>query len=145
MVEHRLSKSDKRSQQALHMCLKLADTDSIQVGDDCLVFVAVDTRVEQRHLTSKASWSMILSDRKHVLWMLYFSIPWYRISQQIAGIQHNPLHYWKCISLIMDDAKFGFSSFAEQWNGRLAMMGFIIGLGTELLTGQSILHQIGLG
>ena len=45
----------------------------------------------------------------------------------------------------MDDAKFGFSSFAEQWNGRLAMMGFIIGLGTELLTGQSILHQIGLG
>ena len=45
----------------------------------------------------------------------------------------------------MDDAKFGFSSFAEQWNGRLAMMGFIIGLGTALLTGQSILHQIGLG
>ena len=45
----------------------------------------------------------------------------------------------------MDDAKFGFSSFAEQWNGRLAMMGFVIGLGTELLTGQGILHQIGLG
>ncbi len=45
----------------------------------------------------------------------------------------------------MDDGKFGFSSFAEQWNGRLAMMGFIIGLGTELLTGQGILSQIGLG
>ena len=45
----------------------------------------------------------------------------------------------------MGDAKFGFSSFAEQWNGRLAMMGFVIGLGTELLTGQGILHQIGLG
>ncbi|WP_028953791.1 high light inducible protein [Synechococcus sp. CC9616] len=45
----------------------------------------------------------------------------------------------------MDDARFGFSSFAEQWNGRLAMMGFVIGLSTELLTGQGILQQIGLG
>ena len=27
----------------------------------------------------------------------------------------------------------------------LAMMGFVIGLGTELLTGQGILSQIGLG
>ena len=43
------------------------------------------------------------------------------------------------------DSKFGFSSFAEAWNGRLAMMGFIIGLGTELLTGQGILSQIGMG
>ena len=43
------------------------------------------------------------------------------------------------------DSKFGFSSFAETWNGRLAMMGFVIGLGTELLTGQGILSQIGLG
>ena len=29
------------------------------------------------------------------------------------------------------ESKFGFSSFAETWNGRLAMMGFIIGLGTR--------------
>ena len=43
------------------------------------------------------------------------------------------------------DGKIGFSSFAETWNGRLAMMGFIIGLGTELLTGQGILSQIGMG
>ena len=43
------------------------------------------------------------------------------------------------------DSKFRFSSFAETWNGRLAMMGFIIGLGTELLTGQGILSQIGMG
>ena len=42
-------------------------------------------------------------------------------------------------------SKFGFSSFAETWNGRLAMMGLIIGLGTELLTGQGILAQIGMG
>ena len=45
----------------------------------------------------------------------------------------------------MSDSKFGFSFFAEQWNGRLAMLGFVIGLGTELLTGQGILSQVGLG
>ena len=49
------------------------------------------------------------------------------------------------LSRFMDDAKFGFSAFAEQWNGRLAMLGFIIGVGTELLTGQGILSQVGLG
>ncbi|MBW4654830.1 MAG: high light inducible protein [Kaiparowitsia implicata GSE-PSE-MK54-09C] len=42
------------------------------------------------------------------------------------------------------EAKFGFTQFAETWNGRLAMMGFVIGLATELLTGQGILSQIGL-
>jgi len=41
--------------------------------------------------------------------------------------------------------RFGFVEFAETWNGRLAMMGFVIGVATELLTGQGILHQIGLG
>ncbi|MCP9849879.1 chlorophyll a/b-binding protein [Cyanobium sp. Morenito 9A2] len=40
--------------------------------------------------------------------------------------------------------RFGFVSFAETWNGRLAMLGFVIGLATELLTGQGILTQIGL-
>ncbi len=43
------------------------------------------------------------------------------------------------------DSRFGFVDFAETWNGRLAMLGFVIGLGTELLTGQGILSQIGLG
>jgi hypothetical protein len=41
--------------------------------------------------------------------------------------------------------RFGFVEFAETWNGRLAMLGFVIGLATELLTGQSILRQVGLG
>ena len=41
------------------------------------------------------------------------------------------------------DRRFGFVNFAETWNGRLAMMGFVIGLGTELLTGHSILGQLG--
>ena len=39
----------------------------------------------------------------------------------------------------------GFVPFAESLNGRLAMLGFVIGLATELLTGQGILGQIGLG
>ena len=41
--------------------------------------------------------------------------------------------------------RFGFVAFAETWNGRLAMLGFVIGLATEVLTGQGILGQIGLG
>ena len=45
----------------------------------------------------------------------------------------------------MGGTKFGFSEFAESWNGRLAMLGFVIAIGTELLTGQGILGQIGLG
>lgn len=42
------------------------------------------------------------------------------------------------------ESKFGFNQFAETWNGRLAMMGFVIGIATELLTGQGILSQLGL-
>jgi len=44
-----------------------------------------------------------------------------------------------------DNSRFGFVKFAENLNGRLAMLGFVIGISTELLTGQSILSQIGLG
>ena len=42
------------------------------------------------------------------------------------------------------EKKLGFTHFAETWNGRLAMLGFVIGIGTELLTGQGILSQLGL-
>jgi hypothetical protein len=43
-----------------------------------------------------------------------------------------------------EQSKFGFTQFAENWNGRLAMLGFVIGLATEFLTGKGILEQIGL-
>ena len=42
------------------------------------------------------------------------------------------------------ETKYGFTQFAETWNGRLAMLGFTVVLVTELLTGQGILSQIGL-
>jgi hypothetical protein len=43
-----------------------------------------------------------------------------------------------------NETKFGFTQFAETWNGRLAMLGFIIGIATEIMTGQGILSQVGL-
>ncbi|HTL89591.1 MAG TPA: high light inducible protein [Leptolyngbya sp.] len=39
---------------------------------------------------------------------------------------------------------FGLTDFAETWNGRLAMLGFAIGLATELIAGKGILAQLGL-
>lgn len=40
--------------------------------------------------------------------------------------------------------KLGFTAFAENWNGRLAMLGFVIGVATEFITGKGILSQLGL-
>jgi hypothetical protein len=42
------------------------------------------------------------------------------------------------------DTKYGFTTFAENWNGRLAMLGFVIAIATELLTGKGILGQLGI-
>lgn len=65
----------------------------------------------------------------------------------------NRLASSQCVTVLPDldfpmadsSSRFGFVAFAETWNGRLAMLGFVIGLATELLTGQGILSQIGLG
>lgn len=42
------------------------------------------------------------------------------------------------------ESKFGFTTFAETWNGRLAMLGFTILLVTEAVTGHGLLSQFGL-
>ena len=44
-----------------------------------------------------------------------------------------------------EHSRYGWVPFAEAWNGRLAMIGLAIGLTTEILTGQGVLSQIGLG
>jgi hypothetical protein len=40
--------------------------------------------------------------------------------------------------------KFGFTAGAENWNGRLAMIGFAAALIIELVSGQGVLHFWGL-
>ncbi|NJK35587.1 MAG: hypothetical protein HC919_11895 [Oscillatoriales cyanobacterium SM2_2_1] len=42
------------------------------------------------------------------------------------------------------DGTFGFSNFAEIWNGRMAMIGFVAGLANEVITGKGILAQVGI-
>ncbi|UPM50865.1 chlorophyll a/b-binding protein [Synechococcus sp. A10-1-5-1] len=37
---------------------------------------------------------------------------------------------------------WGWTEQAERWNGRLAMLGFVIGLATELMTNQGVFQQI---
>ena len=70
-----------------------------------------------------------------------------RPDQPIAKSRYILLLFLKQHATPMTEStpRFGFVAFAETWNGRLAMLGFVIGLGTELLTGQGILAQIGLG
>ncbi len=41
--------------------------------------------------------------------------------------------------------RFGFEAFAETSNGPMAMLGIVIGVLTEALTGAGIAHQSGLG
>ena len=40
------------------------------------------------------------------------------------------------------EKKFGFTSFAEILNGRLAMLGFAIIVGSEIATGQGMLSRL---
>ncbi|MGH2415307.1 MAG: chlorophyll A-B binding protein [Microcystaceae cyanobacterium] len=43
-----------------------------------------------------------------------------------------------------NDVKFGFTTSAENWNGRLAMIGFAVALIIELVSGRGVLHFWGL-
>lgn len=40
--------------------------------------------------------------------------------------------------------KFGFTTSAENLNGRLAMIGFVAAIAVELISGQGVLHFLGL-
>ena len=42
------------------------------------------------------------------------------------------------------ESKFGFTPFAEIWNGRLAMIGFVAAIILDLNTGHGVLRQFGL-
>ena len=42
------------------------------------------------------------------------------------------------------DAGWGFHERAEKLNGRLAMLGFVAAIATELITGEGLLRAIGL-
>ncbi|MGB7444351.1 MAG: hypothetical protein WA919_25075 [Coleofasciculaceae cyanobacterium] len=44
----------------------------------------------------------------------------------------------------LEETKFGFNEYAERLNGRAAMVGFILTLAIEYLTGQGILTWLGL-
>ena len=42
------------------------------------------------------------------------------------------------------EPQLGFTRFAELWNGRLAMLGFVAAIVVESMTGQGILGQLGI-
>lgn len=44
----------------------------------------------------------------------------------------------------LDEPKFGFNHYAERLNGRAAMIGFVITLAIEYLSGQGLLSWLGL-
>lgn len=43
-----------------------------------------------------------------------------------------------------EEPKFGFNSYAERLNGRAAMIGFVVTLAIEYMTGQGLLSWLGL-
>ncbi len=62
-------------------------------------------------------------------------------------IDNNPVETIKTVGLNVNPTGagiFGFSNFAETWNGRMAMIGFVAGLANEVLTGKGILAQVGI-
>ncbi len=66
------------------------------------------------------------------------------INIYLRGVTHLNVSFEGLMIMAEENAKFGFTQIAENWNGRLAMLGFVIGLATELMTGQGILSQLGL-
>ncbi|MEM6502814.1 MAG: chlorophyll a/b-binding protein [Cyanobacteria bacterium P01_C01_bin.89] len=44
----------------------------------------------------------------------------------------------------LEEPKFGFNGYAERLNGRAAMIGFVVAVAVEYLTGQGVLSWLGL-
>ncbi len=44
----------------------------------------------------------------------------------------------------IEDPKFGFNKYAERLNGRAAMIGFVLIIAIEYLTGKGLLSWLGL-
>ncbi|WP_041933221.1 chlorophyll a/b-binding protein [Gloeothece verrucosa] len=44
----------------------------------------------------------------------------------------------------LEEPKFGFNEYAERLNGRAAMIGFVLTLVIEYVTGQGLLSWLGL-
>ncbi len=59
-------------------------------------------------------------------------------------ININPIGVETMQTKNQDDVKFGFTPSAENLNGRMAMIGFVAAVVTELVTGQGVLHFLGL-
>lgn len=61
---------------------------------------------------------------------------------------HNHFHRRAVICAKIADVDIpkvpqGFTMFSEQLNGRVAMMGLVLGLATEVITGHGMLAQVG--
>ncbi|MGV2831506.1 hypothetical protein [Myxosarcina sp. GI1(2024)] len=44
----------------------------------------------------------------------------------------------------LEEPKFGFNSYAERLNGRAAMIGFVLTIAIEYITGKGLLSWLGL-
>lgn len=66
-------------------------------------------------------------------------------SQEPQLLDPRPLEPHMYLAHPGSDSGWGFHARAELLNGRLAMLGFAIGLVVEALSGQGILQQLGLG
>uniref|UniRef100_A0A383W9X3 Uncharacterized protein n=1 Tax=Tetradesmus obliquus TaxID=3088 RepID=A0A383W9X3_TETOB len=67
-----------------------------------------------------------------------------RVSAVASTDKSEVAKFADSIGLPTDEGLFGFRPFAEQWCGRLAMMGFVVSIVEEAMTGRGTLAQIGL-
>eukprot|EP00882_Tetradesmus_deserticola_P032972 GHRQ01037623.1.p1 GENE.GHRQ01037623.1~~GHRQ01037623.1.p1 ORF type:complete len:240 (+),score=96.86 GHRQ01037623.1:104-721(+) len=66
-----------------------------------------------------------------------------RVSAVASADKPEVAKFADSIGLPTDEGLFGFRPFAEQWCGRLAMMGFVVSIVEEAMTGRGTLAQLG--